>query len=165
MEKLRCVVERITYHNEMNGYSVIRCRARGFSELVTVVGSMPEVHVGSVLSLTGKWKVDAKYGRQFAMETFEDYQNAIYRLEITRRLFSCNAIESETYRSDTVERDRLRTYNHNAVIAQVNLLNRMAEEASLPPFYGGVVSEEKPYRRELANAILDFIWEVIVNRA
>ena len=42
MEKLRCVVERITYHNEMNGYSVIRCRARGFSELVTVVGSMPE---------------------------------------------------------------------------------------------------------------------------
>lgn len=100
-----------------------------------------------------------------AMETFEDYQNAIYRLEITRRLFSCNAIESETYRSDTVERDRLRTYNHNAVIAQVNLLNRMAEEASLPPFYGGVVSEEKPYRRELANAILDFIWEVIVNRA
>ena len=100
-----------------------------------------------------------------AMETFEDYHNAIYRLEITRRLFSCNAIESETYRSDTVERDRLRTYNHNAVIAQVNLLNRMAEEASLPPFYEGVVSEEKPYRRELANAILGFIQEVIVNRA
>ena len=100
-----------------------------------------------------------------AMETFEDYHNAIYRLEITRRLFSCNAIESETYRSDTVERDRLRTYNHNAVIAQVNLLNRMAKEASLPPFYDEVVSEEKPYRRELANAILDFIQEVIVNRA
>ena len=100
-----------------------------------------------------------------AMESFEDYHNAIYRLEITRRLFSCNAIESEAYRSDTVERDRLRTYNHNAVITQVNLLNRMAKEASLPPFYDGVVSEEKPYRRELANAILDFIHEVIVNRA
>lgn len=100
-----------------------------------------------------------------AIKSFEDYHSAIYRLEITRRLFSCNAIESEAYRSDTVERDRLRTYNHNAVIAQVNLLNRMAKEASLPPFYDGVVSEEKPYRRELANAVLDFIQKVIVNRA
>ena len=69
MEKLRCVVERITYHNELNGYSVIRCRAKGFSELVTVVGLMPEVHVGSVLVLGGSWKIDAKYGRQFAAET------------------------------------------------------------------------------------------------
>ena len=60
MEKLRCVVERITYHNEMNGYSVIRCRAKGFSDLVTVVGLMPEVHVGSVLLLTGSWKIDAR---------------------------------------------------------------------------------------------------------
>ena len=72
MERLRCVVERITYHNEQNGYSVIKCRARGFQDLVTVVGLMPEVHVGSVLSLGGNWKVDAKYGRQFSADTFEE---------------------------------------------------------------------------------------------
>lgn len=50
MERLRCVVERITYQNETNGYSVIKCRAKGYQDLITVVGTMPETHVGSVLT-------------------------------------------------------------------------------------------------------------------
>ena len=82
MEHLRCVVERITYQNAENGYSVIKCRAKGFSDLVTVVGSMPDVHVGSVLYLGGRWRVDAKYGRQFSMETFEETLPAtVYGIE------------------------------------------------------------------------------------
>ena len=72
MDRLRCVVERITFQNEQNGYSVIKCRAKGYADLVTVVGNMPEVHVGSVLEIGGSWKVDAKYGRQFALETYEE---------------------------------------------------------------------------------------------
>ena len=56
MDHLRCVVERITYRNEQNGYSVIKCRARGFQDLVAVVGLMPDVHVGSVLTIEGSWK-------------------------------------------------------------------------------------------------------------
>ena len=72
MEYLRCVVERITYRNEQNGYSVLKCRAKGFQDLATVVGAMPDVHVGSVLSLGGAWKLDAKYGRQFSAETVEE---------------------------------------------------------------------------------------------
>ncbi len=82
MEKLRCVVERITYQNTENGYSVIKCRAKGYSDLVTVVGSMPDVHVGSVLSLGGKWRIDSRYGRQFSMETFEETLPAtVYGIE------------------------------------------------------------------------------------
>lgn len=72
MEHLRCVVERITYQNKENGYTVIKCRAKGYADLVAVVGTIPDVHVGSVLSLGGSWKVDAKYGRQFAFETWEE---------------------------------------------------------------------------------------------
>ena len=72
MDHLRCIVERITYQNEQNGYSVIKCKAKGYNDLVTVVGAMPEVHVGAVLTLTGMWKMDAKYGRQFSVETFEE---------------------------------------------------------------------------------------------
>ena len=72
MEELRCVVERITYQNPENGYTVIRCRASGFTDLVTVVGNMPDVHIGSVLKLTGFWRVDSKYGRQFSAVTFEE---------------------------------------------------------------------------------------------
>lgn len=82
MERLRCVVERITYQNEMNGYSIIKVRARDYNDLVTVVGAMPEVHVGAVLSLTGEWKVDAKYGRQFSMSSFEETLPAtVYGIE------------------------------------------------------------------------------------
>ena len=82
MESLRCVVERITYQNEKNGYTVLRCRAKGFSELVTVVGTMVETHVGAVLTLGGAWKVDAKYGRQFAVETYEETLPAtVYGIE------------------------------------------------------------------------------------
>ena len=72
MDHFRCVVERITYQNETNGYTVIKCRAKNYNDLVTVVGSMPDVHVGSVLQLTGSWRIDPKYGRQFSMETFEE---------------------------------------------------------------------------------------------
>lgn len=82
MEHIRCVVERITYQNEQNGYSVIKCRVKDYSDLVTVVGSMAEVHVGSVLYLGGSWKIDAKYGRQFAMETYEETLPAtVYGIE------------------------------------------------------------------------------------
>ena len=82
MESLRCVVERITYQNEKNGYSVLRCWAKGFSEPVTVVGIMPETHVGAVLTLGGEWKTDPKYGRQFAAESFEETLPAtVYGIE------------------------------------------------------------------------------------
>ena len=72
MEQLRCVVEWITYQNQENGYTVIKCRAKGYSDLVAVVGTMPDVHVGSVLKLGGSWRVDAKYGRQLSVEAWEE---------------------------------------------------------------------------------------------
>lgn len=82
MENFRCVVERITYQNEQNGYSVIKCKAKGYNDLITVVGAMPEVHVGAVLAMTGEWKMDAKYGRQFSMTSFEETLPAtVYGIE------------------------------------------------------------------------------------
>ena len=72
MEKLQCVIERITYHNDENGYTVIRCSAGGYSDLITAVGSMPGVHVGSVFNLYGSWKVNPKYGQQFCFQKCEE---------------------------------------------------------------------------------------------
>ncbi|MCD7751527.1 MAG: ATP-dependent RecD-like DNA helicase [Lachnospiraceae bacterium] len=72
MDHLRCVVERITYQNAENGFSVIKCRAKGFQDLVTVVGNMPDVHVGSVLTMEGQWRIDGKYGRQFSAQKWEE---------------------------------------------------------------------------------------------
>lgn len=82
MEYLRCVVERITYQNAENGYTVLKCAAKNAQDLVTVVGIMPDTHVGSVLALEGFWKVDAKYGRQFSVEKFEETLPAtVYGIE------------------------------------------------------------------------------------
>ena len=72
MEFLRCIVERITYTNEENGYTVLRTRARGYKEVVTAVGNMAAVNIGAILSLKGEWKVDGKYGRQFAVSEYEE---------------------------------------------------------------------------------------------
>ncbi|MDK2860074.1 MAG: exodeoxyribonuclease alpha subunit, partial [Sphaerochaeta sp.] len=72
MDMLRCVVERIIFQNEENGYTVVKCKAKGYHELVTVVGLMPSVAVGSVLSLQGSWKNDGKYGPQFTVHSFEE---------------------------------------------------------------------------------------------
>ena len=82
MEHLRCVVERITYQNADNGYTVLKCAVKNYSDLVTVVGTMPDTHVGSVLSLEGIWKMDARYGRQFSVEKFEETLPAtVYGIE------------------------------------------------------------------------------------
>ena len=72
MERLRCIVERITYTNEDNGYTVLRARAKGFTDLVTVVGNLAAVNVGSVLTMLGEWKVDRKYGRQFVAAKWKE---------------------------------------------------------------------------------------------
>lgn len=72
MTKIRCVVERITYQNPDNGYSVLKVRLNGYDDLITVVGNLLDVTAGSVLSIEGDWKVDAKYGRQFIAEQWEE---------------------------------------------------------------------------------------------
>lgn len=63
--KIRGVVERITYQNPKNGYTVLKCAVKNYKELVTVIGSLLDVNVGSVLLIYGNWKVDSRYGRQF----------------------------------------------------------------------------------------------------
>ena len=82
MEYLRCVVERITYQSEETGFTVLKCKAKNYNDLVTVVGTMPDAHVGSVLLLEGFWKVDGKYGRQFSAEKWEETLPAtVYGIE------------------------------------------------------------------------------------
>jgi exodeoxyribonuclease V alpha subunit len=72
VDTLRCVVERITYQNEDNGYTVLKVRAKGFRDLVAVVGNMASVAVGSVLTVRGEWRSDPKRGRQLAAAAYEE---------------------------------------------------------------------------------------------
>ena len=82
MQKLRCVVERITYQNPENGYSVMRVKVKGYDELVTLVGNLLEVPAGSGLLCEGDWKVDKRYGSQFVAKTWEEVMPAtLYGIE------------------------------------------------------------------------------------
>jgi len=66
-------VERITYYNDETNYCVLRLRPAqlrlGGEDLVTVVGTMPEVQPGESLRLDGEWTSHPRFGRQFRAET------------------------------------------------------------------------------------------------
>lgn len=58
-------VDRVTYHNEQNGYSVLRFLAQGFRDPVTVTGNFSTISPGESLKLTGWWTSHPQYGDQF----------------------------------------------------------------------------------------------------
>ena len=98
------------------------------------------------------------------LESFESYHKSIYTMELQRRLYLYGAMDSDTYREKIPYLDQVRSANHNSVINNVRILNRLAEQAHLAHFYDGIVSEERPYRTELADAILDFVRDIIDSR-
>ena len=81
MDKLAGAVERITFYNSDNGYTVLRLRPEvrgrqrlpGLSRdgLITVVGNLPEVSPGEHLKLEGIWDTHPKHGKQFKAEICE----------------------------------------------------------------------------------------------
>ena len=71
MDALQGSVERITFYNAENGYTVLRLHVPGQPELVTVVGNLPEVQPGESLRLTGDWMNHPKHGKQFKVERCE----------------------------------------------------------------------------------------------
>jgi len=81
VDNLSGSVERITYYNPENGYTVLRLRPEvrgrqhlpglGFDGQVTVVGNMPELNPGEHLRLQGSWDNHPKHGKQFKAEICE----------------------------------------------------------------------------------------------
>lgn len=78
MDSLTGSVERITYYNPENGYSVLRLRPErgrqpGMNRdgLVTVTGNLPELAPGQHLRLSGRWVTHPRHGMQFQVEVCE----------------------------------------------------------------------------------------------
>ena len=95
-------VERITYYNEENGYTVLRLKpdsrdmlpfkyASGKDSLITVIGNLPEINTGEWLKLTGRWSTHSKHGRQFQAEQCE--QSLPATLEGVRRYLGSGLIK------------------------------------------------------------------------
>src|SRR3984885_11849014 len=64
-EALAGLVERVTYHNAENGFCVLRAKARGHREVVTVVGYAATIAAGEWITASGEWVNDRTHGQQF----------------------------------------------------------------------------------------------------
>src|SRR6202521_1053321 len=64
-EVLAGLVERVTYQNADNGFCVIRVKARGHRDLVTVVGHAAVISAGEWITAAGEWVNDRTHGQQF----------------------------------------------------------------------------------------------------
>ena len=64
-ENLAGLVERVTFHNEDNGFSVLRVKARGHRDLITVVGHAATLGAGEFVQASGRWVNDRTHGIQF----------------------------------------------------------------------------------------------------
>ncbi len=92
--------------------------------------------------------------------TFPAYASAIYQSEIYLAV-----IGKDSEDINEAERlDKKRTHAHNAVIASLDALNQLCEKNGIPPVYDGTVSESRPFRVEVADAVLAYVHEVIDKR-
>ena len=64
-EVLAGLVERVTFHNSDNGFCVLRAKARGHRELVTVIGHAAIISAGEWITASGEWINDHTHGQQF----------------------------------------------------------------------------------------------------
>ncbi|MEV8411961.1 helix-hairpin-helix domain-containing protein, partial [Streptomyces niveus] len=67
---LEGVLERITYSNEENGYTVARVDTGRGADLLTVVGSLLGAQPGESLRMEGRWASHPQYGKQFTVENY-----------------------------------------------------------------------------------------------
>jgi len=64
-------IERITYYNEENGYTIAKMKVQGRTDLVAIVGTLFSIIPGEVVKLSGYWDRHPKYGEQFKVVSHE----------------------------------------------------------------------------------------------
>ena len=67
-ESLSGLIERVTFFNEENGFAVLKVKAKGHRDHVTVIGSLPSVSAGEWVTAEGRWVQDKEFGLQFRAE-------------------------------------------------------------------------------------------------
>jgi exodeoxyribonuclease V alpha subunit len=64
-EVLAGLVDRVTFHNPENGFCVLRVKARGQRDLITVLGHAAMISAGEFVQASGSWVNDRTHGVQF----------------------------------------------------------------------------------------------------
>ncbi len=75
-ETIQGIVERVTFHNESNGWSVLKVKCFNEFDLTSVIIHQTKVFAGATMQFTGGWSNHPKYGRQFTATHCEEKKPA-----------------------------------------------------------------------------------------
>jgi exodeoxyribonuclease V alpha subunit len=68
MEQIFGFIERITFYNQENGFTVARLKTPKKNDLITVIGILPALQPGECVRLHGEWKSNPTHGMQFLVK-------------------------------------------------------------------------------------------------
>jgi len=69
MTELYCTVEKIVFHNDENGFTVVDVKAG--KQKTRAVGIMPDVRAGMSLVLKGGYETNGRFGEQFSVKDYD----------------------------------------------------------------------------------------------
>jgi exodeoxyribonuclease V alpha subunit len=75
-ESIQGIVERVTYHNESNGWSVLKVKCFNDFEVTSVIVHQTKVFAGATMKFSGYWSNHPKFGRQFTASRSEEQKPA-----------------------------------------------------------------------------------------
>lgn len=95
------------------------------------------------------------------MTSFADYVNSIYAMEVLIPI-QRHRLEGEDLRSYIEGLDSRRKACHNAAIANINMLNRIAVKVGVDPLYDEIIDGDNPSdRRKAANFCARMVMSII----
>ena len=71
MDELLGYIERITFQNQENGYTIAQLKERNKQNLHCIVGTLPALQPGETVRCQGQWKSHLVYGNQFLVASYK----------------------------------------------------------------------------------------------
>ncbi len=75
-ESIQGIVERVTFHNESNGWSVLKVKCFNDFDVTSVIVHQTKVFAGATMKFSGHWSNHPKFGRQFTASRSEEQKPA-----------------------------------------------------------------------------------------
>ena len=72
MEKIRCIVEGVSYHNPDNDWAVVRVKTDPGNKRLIATGTLGDLAPGTCVELAGDYRDDPRYGPQFTVESWSE---------------------------------------------------------------------------------------------
>jgi exodeoxyribonuclease V alpha subunit len=151
MAQLRGIIDRITYQNEENGYTIARLQVEGRrdGEPVTIVGETLSMNAGESVVLEGEWTTHKQYGQQFKIVTYQKVHPS--SVDGMRRYLGSGLIKGV----GPVTAKRIVDHFGEESLAVIESdSRRLAEVDGLGPHRAGLIVAAWAQQREIHNVML-----------